>query len=475
MWRSMASVVVALSVPVAASGQELPVAEVLIEQLSAVLPAYWAVDSIRIVATSDLGDAVQPRSVLRFEAMARPESALFAETGAEGPFVLIVPTLPSEATRTLYGFIDLTYRAGAWSGDVTVENPVEALGRPLDMFDRPALQLGSDTAAVALAALRDQVLASNVAALERELAAKQTEQSNTLARIEIAQQTELVRISAESDARLRDFEAVATRQIADAEAAYRATLADLTTQNEPLVAEARAERERLLAAERELAAANMAELRAAQIAEIELLTSGHAAMRGELIVTQQQELAEIETRLATEQASLQRQLETANTVVELQTALVGVLAERQTSAALLLEAFDAERRSRLSLLSRLEGTWNGTVRCVETEGQQRVWDSVVRIYLEANSNGFAGEIQEEILSGGQDIHVVVMQESLSFPLELRAAIAGDGTRWANVKAIDLTIQPDGRVMGTGRTTWEVDNQPVDLLCSYQLSVNPSSD
>jgi len=472
----MASVVVALSVPVAASGQELPLAEVLIEQLSAVLPAYWAVDSIRIVATSDLGDAVQPRSVLRFEAMARPESALFAETGTEGPFVLIVPTLPSEATRTLYGFIDLTYRAGAWSGDVTVENPVEALGRPLDMFDRPALQLGSDTAAVALAALRDQVLASNVATLERELAAKQAEQSNTLARIEIAEQTELARISVESDARLRDFEAVATRQIADAEAAYRATLADLTTQNEPLVAEARAERERLLAAERELAAANMAELRAAQIAEIELLTSGHAAIRGELIVTQQQELAEIETRLTTEQVSLQRQLETANTVVELQTALVGVLAERQTSAALLLEAFDAERQSRLSLLSRLDGPWIGTVRCVETEGQQRVWDSAVSIYLEASSNGFAGEIYEENLNGGgQDINVVVMQESLSFPLELRAAIAQNGTQWANVKAIDLTIQPDGRVTGTGRTTWEVDNQPVDLLCSYQFSVDPSSD
>ena len=108
MWRSMFSLVVALCVPGAVWGQELPAPEVLIERLSTVLPAYWTVDSIRIVATSDLGDAVQPRSVLRFEAQARSEAALFAEASAEGPFVLIIPTLPSEGlccTNGVRGFI----------------------------------------------------------------------------------------------------------------------------------------------------------------------------------------------------------------------------------------------------------------------------------------------------------------------------------------------------------------------------------
>ena len=167
-----------------AAAQDLPTPETLDRLVTEALPSYWATENFETIATSRNGDAASPSAVVRFEVDAMPDSNLFAEAGREGPFVIVVPTEPAETRRRLYGVHNLTYRAGQWSGDVTIENPVDGLGQPKDLFGGPVLVLGDEETEAKLEALRNTAVAGAGARQEAELVRLSAAHEQAMAELE---------------------------------------------------------------------------------------------------------------------------------------------------------------------------------------------------------------------------------------------------------------------------------------------------
>jgi hypothetical protein len=466
-----------------ASAQDLPGAGKLLEIAGGEMPPYWAVSNLEIIATSKGEDAAAPRAVIRFEADASPSDPLFVETGQEGPFTIVVPTEGQEATRRLYGVFDLGYRAGNWSGDVEIENPVTNFGQPRDLFDRPTLIQGSEQAATRLSKIRENDIAAAVAAHEAEVTRLQGEHEKAVAMIRASQSQTLQDLDGaltskvnakrrENAEALDEARAEGEREVSELRQKYQTQIADLTSDNEPVIAEAKAEREEALAAERENTRAALQTLREEQAAEIETLKSEHAARRGELIETQRQQLAELETRLGTERQSLQRQLEMAEDVITLQSDLVAALDERGDTVQTLLGAFDAEQQRRTAFFARLEKEWFGTVRCDEIEGQGRSWDNTAKIQIDDQrlSDGFTGYITE-----GDDyerISTSLNQDSPTIPANLTLVVDEDErTPWSNAKSLDMTIDAVGRMVLKSQLNWNIDNVTVPVDCTWRVSAN----
>ncbi len=123
------------------------------ETLQPLLPAYWKVSGLKVVATVNEGDAVEPKLKQRIEASISPIAALYSEApgsaGKLAPFVVIVETVPADNVRTLYGIAYSSYRAGKWSVRIGLENGVGKLGKPRDIFARPTVVAGSEIASEA--------------------------------------------------------------------------------------------------------------------------------------------------------------------------------------------------------------------------------------------------------------------------------------------------------------------------------------
>ncbi len=324
---------VAILTSSAAISQDLPDDGQLLSVITNGLPPYWSVDNLEIVATSRGGDAARPEAIVRFEADATPRQNLFAQTGKEGPFYLVTPTEEADAVRRLYGFQELAYSAGRWSGAATIENPVTEFGQPRDLFAGPNLVVGTEAAEERLAALRNTALTGVIAAHEAELTALRAEHetatadlkaanSRAISELRSAHTEEFAELQAANDAALAEAETEGQRRVEEARRRYNAELAELTAEREPRIAEARAELQRLLAVEQEKADAALADAREEAATELEELRAEHAAKRGALIEAQRQEMAELETALATERQSLQRQVETADETIALQQRLL---------------------------------------------------------------------------------------------------------------------------------------------------------
>ena len=182
--------------------------------IAAELPAYWAIGELRIVATVNEGDAVEPLVRQRFEADATPAAALFiADADAPAvfePFIALIPTEPESRTRTLYGIATSTYTGGTWRTEIALENSVDNLGKPRAFFDRPAFILGSDEEAE----LAERLKANRLQGLQAEL--------------ERARQVVLE----EHAERLRGLEAAHDESVAELRAAQEQDLAELRAQHQ---------------------------------------------------------------------------------------------------------------------------------------------------------------------------------------------------------------------------------------------------
>jgi len=220
-----------------------------------------------------------------------------------------------------------------------------------------------------------------------------------------------------------------------------------------------------VAAEKDATDKALAALRGKAAADRDALRAGHAKARGELIAQQQQELAEIETKLATERRSLQRQLDTSLEVIALQKSLTSALAERQAGSETLLAAFEAARKSRRDFIARLPTEWAGTVKCTENGGEKRVWRWTSSLTIQSvQSEGFTGRIHEK--NSGSDITFVLSHDALSFPLAFHAAVI---SRSGVTKSIDFALTSSGKFVGQGSVTWNMDNREVAVSCEYELS------
>jgi len=443
-----------IAFPLSVSAQDLPTEDALQAMVAEKLPAYWALDAFKVVSSASMGDPVTPREVVRFEADATPTAKLFASAGDDGPFVLVTPTQDAGAARKLYGILDLTYHAGAWAGGITIENPVDGLDQPLDLFPRPALQVGSDDAKARLAALHDQGVQALRAADDAELNRMKADHSSAMADLEITQSGELAALTAAQAKALADARAAGEQELATLTGTYRTALADLKSGNEPQVAEARAGRERLLAAEKDATDKALAALRDKAAADLDALRAAHAKARGELIAQQQQELAEIETKLATEKRSLQRQLDTSQEVIALQKSLLASMAEINTADAAIVNAFAAARESRQQALSTFPKQWSGNVECTQPEGSRPPFSSTVAMVVtEVHDNGFS----TNFIWGGRDhgttAEIVLDQDRIDFPLKFSFATSeridiGTGETF-RLSVVSGEITTEGRMIGKG--------------------------
>lgn len=475
-----------------AMSQELPSGEELSLLLSNGMPAFWSVADLEIVATSRGGNAARPEAVVRFEANAAPKQDLFAQTGQEGPYYLVVRTEEARATRRLYGFHELNYSAGQWTGAVTIENPVTEFGQPLDLFSGPTLEVGTEEATERLASLRDTALTGIIAAHEAELATLRAEHETAIAglraqnaralsELSSSHTRELTELESANEAALAEAEAEGARRLDEARRAYDTRLAELTTEREPRVAEARAALEALLAEEQEAADAALAAQKAEATAELERLRSDHAARRGALIEEQRQQMAELETALATERQSLVRQVETADETIALQQRLLASLTERAAGSDAVLAAFNAAREARRAFFARLPSNWAGQVRCQAQEASGYSFTGPVSMILsdEPTTTGRSGGISN--LESGEgyrnfnafpQISLVVMDDGLTFPLTLRARITPSSRNNSfpldTFTDIDFEVTQDGQMQGATTRSLTVDQVSRDVTCTYLL-------
>jgi len=275
---SIASLLLATS----ALGQALPDDTELSERIAQSLPAYWDVAGFRLVAQTDLGDAANPRSLIRFEADAVPANPLFTQVDTLDPFAIVVPTQSDDEPRILYGVMDLSYRAGEWSGDIEIENPVDELGQPADLFSSPTLIMGEPEAEARIAQFRAQREVNLAAQLDRALTALRNDHATALRQLEADQQTELDAARRDHDTRLARLRAE-DREARDAAAAeHEAAMRRLVQDHRDAQAELRRTYAETLAeleaeqAERERALElRIADLRAEQSEELAALTEPH--------------------------------------------------------------------------------------------------------------------------------------------------------------------------------------------------------
>jgi hypothetical protein len=279
-----------------AFAQEAPSPEDISRAIREQVPSFWTVDEVRITASVNLGDPVEPNIKQRFEAVATPAVDLFVPdspaAGSFAPFLPLLPTAAGGSHRTLYGVATSTYRAGAWTVQITVENPVADLGNPADLFSQPTIVRGSEAEKAFAERLRTNIVADARTALETALAETRTDQARAIEQLEADQRNRLAELK-----RTQDEQIVALQ--AEIEASRPKMQTALDTLERDYAGRLTVLRERHAKEQAELARQLEADLTAANQRHTETLASlerEHAAAVEKLKteIRQQQELLQLE-------------------------------------------------------------------------------------------------------------------------------------------------------------------------------------
>ena len=196
------------------------------------LPAYWSINSVEISASVNDGDEVSPRYRQRFVANAGPKEELYlpaADTGAIGPFAVLVTTRSTTQAHKLYGIATSVLALGRWSTELVLENSIKGLGKPRSMFPGSVVVAGSAQADQAVAdLLKARVLmktaaegivrASVSAEVLQQLAAEETEALETANRsrleaLKARYEQERATIAAAADRERRELEATSRQRL----------------------------------------------------------------------------------------------------------------------------------------------------------------------------------------------------------------------------------------------------------------------
>lgn len=257
---------------------ETPSAKQVSERLEAAIPPFWSVSSVKITATANAGDAVDPKIKQRFEATVETDRALFAkDKGAAemlAPYLPIVPTLGAKQARVLYGVAQSTYSAGDWRIAITLENSVAGLGKPKSMFSGPTLVRGS----------------------ERETEVQSILASDLTRKIQQQVESEIRKIEADNKAELRAIESAQAKALSNREAEVEAARRKLNEQEQKLAIgrkSLKADAQKLqvrIQTQQAKSDSRMRELKAAQAKALDDLRARYAAQRR----AQQQKMADLE-------------------------------------------------------------------------------------------------------------------------------------------------------------------------------------
>ena len=208
-------------------GQEQPPTEVVSGKIVETLPPYWSVAGIKITASVNLGDRVEPKIKQRLEATVTPKADLFVEdtttVGSFGPFTPILLTLKAGTVRTLYVVATLTYASGQWNIELKPESSVVELGKPVDLFTGPTLVRGSEDERTIVERLRAEAARQAKEALAAALDGLKAEHAAAVRTLRAVQQKELDELKTAQTAELQKLKG-----------AFAAQKTDLTAQLEQL-------------------------------------------------------------------------------------------------------------------------------------------------------------------------------------------------------------------------------------------------
>jgi hypothetical protein len=103
--------------------------------LATEIPAYIQLRDLRVQASQNVGDKVEPLFKTRFSATIELAADTFLQSSLEEGAVIIVPHLKAGTRREMYGLANSKLSAGAWKTEFTLDaNPIPSLGRPRDSF-----------------------------------------------------------------------------------------------------------------------------------------------------------------------------------------------------------------------------------------------------------------------------------------------------------------------------------------------------
>ena len=183
-------------------------------------------------------------------------------------------------------------------------------------------------------------------------------------------------------------------------------------------------------------------------------------------------MAELETMLATERASLERQVEAGEEVVRLQGQLSTLLEERALGAARQMDAFEAARKARVDFFARLPRNWSGQLRCLSDDGNTVDKNStLIMSFEEFTANGVNGVMDTApgYAASTVAISVVYADDALSFPIHFR--VQGTGARHNVPETFEVAITQDGKMAGEQKLQCSVDERPVDVTCAFRLAAS----
>lgn len=443
---------VALAGPV--WSQDLPDDAELVDRVTAEIPAWWQITEFREIASSDVGDVSQPRSLVRFEADAGPTVPLFTEVDRMPPFVMLMPTQAADDGRTLYGVMDLRYRAGNWTSSIEIENPVDEMGVPRDMFSTPTLIVGSPKAEAAITDLQMAQEAQAVARFESNLASLRAEHRATTEQLEATQDAEI-------ETMRRDHAATMDRLERD----LQQELTDLTAGLEPRIAQARAAHNEALA-----------ELAREQEEELESIRADYASQRSALREELNGEIATLEVELEAQIERLETRLESSQRAQELEAAYLESVEAHNEMAITLREAMETAIARRVSLLQALPARYDGGVRCRDADGRtDRSWQLAME-FEDPNPSGMRGRfgIDNSRVTRGNTksrgtANLLIRSDDLTLPIDARLSFAGARDASHLPPTVDVTISETVVISGNETTNWTIDGESTEVTCVYELS------
>lgn len=420
--------------------QELPSAEDLQSRLTTALPGFWDIAEFRVIASALQGDPIDPQALVRFEADVAPASDLFSVTGeTTGPFTIVVPTYDMEHPRTLFGTMQLDYKAGQWSGEPNIENPVRNLGQPRDMFTDPTLVLGSEEQGAMLATLRDDTVAAAKARLDAEIAALQVERDQRTAELEAKFLEQANDLAANHKATAAGH----AEEVATLEADYEARVVELKETYDPQVS---AEEKRLAGEITRLRAAHgeaVDTLNEQQAAEIEELQMAHAKRVGELKAQQAQIVAELEAGFSAKKERLERQLTEAEAILVVQAKTIAAMETAAGNDTYMKELIAQTKERNLEFFKSFGPSMTGSLHC-ESQNTDNVvsWPIMFNV-AEATGTGLSGEVSVGKADQSFPATLTLASASIDRPVKLSFAAAIGNV----VSAFDVVLADNGSMRG----------------------------
>jgi len=420
----LASTAISLHVSEAYS-QENPTEPLLQEMIMAEVPSWWQIESLTIVATSDLGDAILPKRAIRFEAEASPTDTLYVELERLGPFSLVVPALESDDKRTLYGVATVEYNAGQWFGEVMIENPVEGLGGPDSSFDIPTLVAGSARAIETLATINNKYTEEMNSRFIAEQESLRAAHGKEVAAIINAHKERLLEMADKAQALENDN----ARQLAEVGEDHRGMLDDLSKAHELSLVELQSAHDDLIL--------RLEAARDEKIAEIER-AADHEIGKAR---------AEADARVA-ELTDVLKETEAERLLKD------QILDEQErllASSSLLEEAAKKASERRIEIADDLAGEWTGRVDCSTSF---LPWYSFTATYAFEGAGSLAGQftVTAEATSRFADqvgqpmASTMTLMSQVGEPVVL--SLSTQGQIRNGLLSITVAQQPDGRFLGT---------------------------